>query len=96
MQNTPQKHLQSNALKLHAHFVRMQSNALQSSALHRGLRGYRRGKARSLRSRAFGLGTSGRGPSALGTSGRGPSALGTSGRGPAAWEHLVAAVPLVL
>jgi hypothetical protein len=30
----------------------MQSNALQSSALHRGLRGYRRGKARSLRSRA--------------------------------------------
>jgi hypothetical protein len=34
----------------------MQSNALQSSALHRGLRGYRRGKARSLRSRAFGLG----------------------------------------
>ena len=45
-------HLQSNALKLHAHFVRMQSNALQSSALHCGLRGYRRGKARSLRSRA--------------------------------------------
>src|SRR5574344_2331796 len=37
---------------LHAHFVRMQSNALQSSALHCGLRGYRRGKARALRSRA--------------------------------------------
>jgi hypothetical protein len=41
---------------LHARSAHMQSIPPQSGVMPWGLRGYRRGKARSLRSRACGLG----------------------------------------